>query len=82
MEDGFELAQELIRQPGAQDRGEQRQAGEGMVDGGGSVLRELQLLLQVQRQDGVHSSKSEQEEEYSSQNEEDAVGIPRLKGCK
>ena len=51
-----------------------------MVDGGGSVLRVVQLLLEVQGQDGLDSSESKELKEFSSQNEDDAVGISQLKG--
>ena len=38
VDDGLELAEELVRDPGAQDRGEVAEGGEGVVDGRGFVL--------------------------------------------
>ena len=38
VDDCLELAEELVRDPGAQDRGEVAEGGEGVVDGRGFVL--------------------------------------------
>ena len=80
--DCLELPQELVRDPGSQDGCEVAEAGEGVVDGGGLVLREAQLLLQIQRQDGLHSIVRESLTELISHNEEHAVGISQLKHRK
>ena len=55
VDDRLELPKELVSNPGSKDGGEVAEAGERVVDGGGLILSELELLLQVQRQDGLHT---------------------------
>ena len=76
--DRLELPQELVSDPGSQDRCEVTEAGECVIDCSGLVLREAQLFLQIQRQDGLHAIVRKSLAELVSHNEENTEGIPQL----
>ena len=48
----LEFSKELIRDHGPEDGGEVAEEGEGVVDDGGRVLREMKLVFDVDREDG------------------------------
>ena len=48
----LEFSKELICDHGPEDGGEVAEEGEGVVDDGGRVLGEVQLVLDVDREDG------------------------------
>ena len=74
----LELAQQGVRKDGAKDGGEVAEHGEGVVDHGGRVLRQVQLLLQVEGEDGLHAVVGESLTELISDDEEDAFGVGQL----
>ena len=53
-----------------------------MVDGGGLVLGEMQFVLQIQGEDGLHPIVGESLTELISHNEENTEGIAQLKHHK
>ena len=74
----LELAQQGVRKDGAKDGGEVAEHGEGVVDHGGRVLRQVQLLLQVEGEDGLHAVVGESFAELIPDDEEDAFGVGQL----
>ena len=76
--DRLELPQELVSDPGSQDWCEVTEAGECVIDCSGLVLREAQLFLQIQRQDGLHAIVRKSLAELITHNEENTEGIPQL----
>ena len=55
VDDGLELSKELVSNHGTKDGSEIAEHREGVVDDGGLVLIEVQLLLQVDGEDGLHA---------------------------
>ena len=51
-----------------------------MVDDGGRVLGQVQLLLQVEGEDGLHAVVGESFTELIPNDEEDAFGVGQLGG--
>ena len=49
-----------------------------MIDGGGLVLGEEELFLQIQRQDALHAIVRKSLTKLVSHNEENTEGIPQL----
>ena len=74
----LELAQQGVRKDGAKDGGEVAEHGEGVVDHGGRVLSQVQLLLQVEGEDGLHSIVRESFTELIPDDEEDAFWVGQL----
>ena len=74
----LELAQQGVGQDGSEDGGEVAEHGEGVVDHGGSVLRQVQLLLQVEGEDGLHAVVGEPLAELIADDEEDALRVGKL----
>ena len=52
---GFELSNELVSNHSTKDRCEVAQHCKGVVDDGGLVLSEVELLMQVYAKDGFHT---------------------------
>ena len=78
VDDRLELAQELVGDPCSEDGGEVAEHGEGVVDHGGRVLRQVQLLLQVEGEDGLHAVVGEPLAELIPDDEEDAFRVGKL----
>ena len=78
VDNGLELAQQGVCKDGAEDGGEVAEHGEGVVDHGGRVLRQMQLLLQVEGEDGLHAVVGESFTELIPDDEEDAFGVGQL----
>ena len=74
----LELAQQGVGKDGAKDGGEVAEHGEGVVDHGGRVLRQVQLLLQIEGEDGLHPVVGESFTELIPDDEEDAFGVGQL----
>ena len=74
----LELAQQGVRKDGAKDGGEVAEHGEGVVDHGGRVFRQVQLLLQIEGEDGLHPVVGESFTELIPDDEEDAFGVGQL----
>ena len=74
----LELAQQCVGQDGPEDGGEVAEHGEGVVDHGGRVLRQVQLLLQVEGEDGLHAVVGEPLAELIPDDEEDAFRVGKL----
>ena len=82
VDDRLELAQQGVGQDGPEDGGEVAEHGEGVVDHGGRVLRQVQLLLQIEGEDGLHPIVGESLTELIPHNEEKTEGIAQLKHHK
>ena len=78
VDNGLELAQQGVGKDGAKDGGEVAEHGEGVVDHGGRVLSQVQLLLQVEGEDGLHAVVGESFTELIPDDEEDAFGVGQL----
>ena len=78
VDDRLELAQQSVGQDGSEDGGEVAEHGEGVVDHGGRVLRQVQLLLQVEGEDGLHAVVGEPLAELIPDDEEDAFRVGKL----
>ena len=78
VDNGLELAQQGVCKDGAEDGGEVAEHGEGVVDHGGRVLRQMQLLLQVEGEDGLHAVVGEPLAELIADDEEDAFRVGKL----
>ena len=78
VDDRLELAQQGVGKDGAKDGGEVAEHGEGVVDHGGRVLRQVQLLLQIEGEDGLHPVVGESFTELIPDDEEDAFGVGQL----
>ena len=79
VDDRLELAQQSVGQDGSEDGGEVAEHGEGVVDHGGRVLRQVQLLLQIEGEDGLHPVVGESFTELIPDDEEDAFGVRQLR---
>ena len=75
VDDCLELAQQGVCKDGAKDGGEVAEHGEGVVDHGGCVFCQVQLLLQVEGEDGLHAVVGEPLTELIPDDEEDAFGV-------
>ena len=73
--DRLELAQELVGNHGPEDGGEVAEHGKGVVDDGGLVLCKVELLLQVQGQDGLHAVVREPLAELIAHDEKHRLGV-------
>ena len=78
VDNGLELAQQGVGQDGSKDGGEVAEHGEGVVDDGGRVLGQVQLLLQVEGEDGLHAVVGESFTELIPDDEEDTFGVGQL----
>ena len=78
VDDRLELAQQGVGKDGAKDGGEVAEHGEGVVDHGGRVLRQVQLLLQIEGEDGLHPVVGESFTELIPDDEEDAFWVGQL----
>ena len=78
VDDRLELPQKLVSNPGSQDWCEVTETGECVIDCSGLVLREAQLFLQIQRQDGLHAIVRKSLAELIAHDEENTEGIPQL----
>ena len=74
----LELPEKLVGNHGTEDGGEVAEHGEGVVDHGGRVLRQVQLLLQVEGEDGLHAVVGEPLAELIPDDEEDAFRVGQL----
>ena len=75
VDDRLELAPEDVGDHGPEDGGEVAEGGEGVVDDGGLVFGEVELLLQVQGQDGLHAVVGEPLAKLVADDEEDRLGV-------
>ena len=78
VDDRLELAEEHVGDHGPKDGCEVTEHGEGVVDHGGRVLRQVQLLLQVEGEDGLHAVVGEPLAELIPDDEEDAFRVGQL----
>ena len=65
----------LICKHGTKDGGDVAEAGEGMVDFGRQVFTEVQLLLEVQHENGFHAIVGKPFAEFIADDEEQRFGI-------
>ena len=78
VDNGLELPEQLVGNHGTKDGGEVAEHGEGVVDDGGLVLAEVQLLLQIDGEDGFHSIVGKSFTKLISDNEENTLGIRHM----
>ena len=78
VDNGLELSQELVSNHGTKYGCEVAKHGEGVVDDRGLVLSEVQLLLQVDGQDGLHAVVGESLTEFIADNEEHALRVGHM----
>ena len=70
-----ELPQELVCDHSTEDRTEVAEHGEGVVDGGSAVLGEVELLVEIDAEDGLHAIVREPLAELIPDDEEDLLGV-------
>ena len=75
VDNGLELAQELVRHDGPDQGADVAEHGEAVVDGRAAVLVEHQDMVDVEAQDGVHGQEGKPLKEFTSQNEEHCLRI-------
>ena len=71
----LELSQELVGNHRAKNRTEVAQHGEGVIYRGGAVLGEVQFLVEINTEDGLHPVVGQSLAELISNNEENLFGI-------
>ena len=77
-DDCLEFTKELISNHGTKNRAEVAEHGEGVVDGGSAVLGEVELLVEIDAEDGLHAIVREPLAELIPDDEEDAFGVGQL----
>ena len=75
VDNGPELAQELVRHDGPEQGADVAQRGEAVVDGRAAVLVEHQHVVDVEAQDGVHGQEGKPLKEFTAKNEEHCLRI-------
>ena len=78
VDNGLELSQELVSNHGTKYGSEVAKHGEGVVDDRGLVLSEVQLLLQVDGKDGLHTIVGKSLTEFIANNEEHALRVGHM----
>lgn len=77
VDDGFELAEELVSNHGPEHGAEVAEHGEGVVDGGAPVVVKVELGVDVDTQDGLHPIVRQSLTELIAKDQEDWFRI----GC-
>ena len=80
VDDGLELAEELVSNEGAKDGSEVAERGKCVVDDGGLVLGVVELLGEVDAEDGLHAVVREPLAELVAHDEENTLRIRKRLG--